>query len=185
MQLVRLHDDFWRIEDALSERTIKKLQKSFKHRDCWQRLGQGSANRDEGTFNQGLKLAVIENKISEYFGTTCFANATQLWYDYDGYINETHCDLSPNLSANVQIYLCEGEIAMGKGEKKLTDSEINNALIARKSIVASSNISKGERFTEINLAVKRPANGISPMRWKEVIGQLATKDFKKDEPISL
>jgi len=113
MQLVRLHDDFWRIEDALSERTIKKLQKSFKHRDCWQRLGQGSANRDEGTFNQGLKLAVIENKISEYFGTTCFANATQLWYDYDGYINETHCDLSPNLSANVQIYLCEGEIAMG------------------------------------------------------------------------
>lgn len=77
------------------------------------------------------------------------------------------------------------EIAMGKGEKKLTDSEINNALIARKSIVASTNISKGERFTEINLAVKRPANGISPMRWKEVIGQLATKDFKKDEPISL
>lgn len=77
------------------------------------------------------------------------------------------------------------EIAMGKGEKKLTDSEINNALIARKSIVASTNISKGERFTEINLAVKRPANGISPMRWKEVIGQLAIKDFKKDEPISL
>ena len=113
MQLVRLHDDFWRIEDALSERTIKKLQKSFKHRDCWQRLGQGSANRDEGTFNQGLKLAVIENKISEYFGTTCFANATQLWYDYEGYINEVHKDLSPNLSANVQIYLCKGELNMG------------------------------------------------------------------------
>ena len=113
MQLIKLHDDFYRIEDAFDKATIKKLRKHFKQRDCWQRLGQGAENRDEGHYKKGLYLPEIESLISEYFGTTCFANATQLWYDYDGYINETHCDLSPNLSANVQIYLCEGEIAMG------------------------------------------------------------------------
>jgi len=113
MQLIKLHDDFYRIEDAFDKATIKKLRKHFKHRDCWQRLGQGATTRDEGSYPPGLELPKIESLISEYFATPCFANATQLWYDYEGYINEVHKDLSPNLSANVQIYLCKGDASMG------------------------------------------------------------------------
>ena len=113
MQLIKLHDDFYRIEDAFDKATIKKLRKYFKQRDCWQRLGQGALNRDEGHYKKGLHLPEIEKKIQEYFATPCFANATQLWYDYEGYINEVHKDLSPNLSANVQIYLCKGDESMG------------------------------------------------------------------------
>ena len=113
MQLIKLHDDFYRIEDAFDKATIKKLRKYFKHRDCWKRLGQGAENRDEGHYAKGLHLPEIESVVSEYFAAQCFANSTQLWYDYEGYINEVHKDLSPNLSANVQIYLCKGELNMG------------------------------------------------------------------------
>ena len=45
------------------------------------------------------------------------------------------------------------------------------------------NIQKAESFTEENLTVKRPGTGISPMRWDEVIGQVAQKDYEEDELI--
>ncbi len=77
------------------------------------------------------------------------------------------------------------ELAMGDGMKKPADSEIKNMTVARKSIVANKDISKGEIFTENNLTVKRPGNGISPMKWFEVLGQTATRDFKEDELIEL
>lgn len=76
------------------------------------------------------------------------------------------------------------ELAMGNGNKVPSPSESKNAAIARKSIVARRNIRKGELFTEENLAAKRPGNGISPMKWHDVIGQHAERDFAEDEPIS-
>lgn len=113
MQLIKLHDDFYRIEDALDDETMTELTKCFERRDCWQQLDQGATIRQQGQHQKGLQLPHIENMINEYFDTTCYANSTQLWYDYEGYINDVHCDLSPNLSANVQIYLCEGDASMG------------------------------------------------------------------------
>lgn len=73
----------------------------------------------------------------------------------------------------------------GDGIKKPSESEMKNLEIARKSIVASSSISKGEIFTKENLTIKRPGIGISPMKWDEVIGKIAQKDFKEDELIQL
>lgn len=75
--------------------------------------------------------------------------------------------------------------AMGNGLKVPSKSEINNLVIVRKSIVANRIIKKGEKFTEDNLTCKRPGDGISPMRWKDVIGKVASKDFKEDEMIEL
>lgn len=77
------------------------------------------------------------------------------------------------------------ELALGSGIKKPADSEIKNRLIVRKSIIASQMIKKGELFTDENLAVKRPGNGICPMKWFEVLGKRAVKDFKEDELIEL
>jgi N,N'-diacetyllegionaminate synthase len=73
------------------------------------------------------------------------------------------------------------EIALGNGIKKLTKSEFSNVNIARKSIIAKQIIKQGEIFTEHNLTVKRPAGGISPMLWDEVIGRVATKDYEIDD----
>jgi N,N'-diacetyllegionaminate synthase len=75
------------------------------------------------------------------------------------------------------------EIALGSSVKKPTKSEIPNIKVARKSIVASREIKKGEIFSEENLAIKRPGNGINPMRWDEIIGTIAIKDCKEDELI--
>ena len=75
------------------------------------------------------------------------------------------------------------EKALGSGIKKPSPSERPNIEVARKSIVAARPIKKGELFTEENLTIKRPGNGISPMRWDEIIGTEAQKDYKVDELI--
>jgi N,N'-diacetyllegionaminate synthase len=77
------------------------------------------------------------------------------------------------------------EAALGNGIKKPAESEIKNMNIARKSIVALKDIKKGEVFSETNITVKRPGNGISPMKWFDIIGKTAIKDFKEDELIEI
>lgn len=75
------------------------------------------------------------------------------------------------------------EQALGNGVKQISESERKNIAIARKSIVAASEIKKGELFTEENLTVKRPGGGISPMKWDEVIGTTASRNYQPDELI--
>lgn len=77
------------------------------------------------------------------------------------------------------------ERALGDGIKRPTTSELKNRAIARKSLVASRPISEGEIFSDNNLTAKRPGTGISPMRWDEVIGRRARRDFQCDELIEL
>jgi len=77
------------------------------------------------------------------------------------------------------------EKALGDGIKRPSQSEIKNKVVARKSIVAAKKIKKGEMFSEENLTVKRPGNGISPIRWDEVIGKPALQDFEEDDLIVL
>ena len=77
------------------------------------------------------------------------------------------------------------EAAIGDGRKHVTASEAPNKPIARKSIVAARAIHAGEVFTADNLTTKRPGDGISPMRWYEVLGQTAKRDFAEDEKIEL
>lgn len=73
------------------------------------------------------------------------------------------------------------ELALGSSVKKPSKSETPNIEIARKSLVASQDIQKGEIFSEKNLTIKRPDSGISPMRWDEIIGTIAQKEYKMDE----
>jgi N,N'-diacetyllegionaminate synthase len=77
------------------------------------------------------------------------------------------------------------ESALGDGVKQVTPSELKNKDIARKSIVARQAIKLGDFFTTENLAAKRPGSGISPMRWDEVLGMRASRDFNVDELIEL
>lgn len=75
------------------------------------------------------------------------------------------------------------ELALGSSVKKPSPSETPNIKIARKSIVASKNIKIGEILSENNLAIKRPSGGICPMRWDEIIGSTAIKNYQEDEKI--
>lgn len=77
------------------------------------------------------------------------------------------------------------EAALGNGVKKPTPCEIITKRVARRSIVASTPIEKGEIFTEKNIITKRPEQGLSAIYWDKVIGRVARKDFPKDAPIEL
>jgi N,N'-diacetyllegionaminate synthase len=77
------------------------------------------------------------------------------------------------------------EKARGDGVKRPSLSELKNKPIVRKSIVAAIEINEGDVFTDINIAVKRPGTGISPMEWDRVIGRKAIHYFKEDELIEI
>lgn len=77
------------------------------------------------------------------------------------------------------------EDALGTAEKKPSEVELKNRLVARKSIVAKTAIKKGDILTEENITTKRPGSGINPMKWNEVIGTAAVRDFEEDELIEL
>ncbi|WP_431163720.1 N-acetylneuraminate synthase [Flagellimonas beolgyonensis] len=91
--------------------------------------------------------------------------------------------LEPDELKNMVQSIRNIECALGSGEKAPTRSESKNKIIARKSIVASKNIKKGELFTEHNLTIKRPGNGISPMKWDQILGTRAANDYKEDDLI--
>lgn len=94
--------------------------------------------------------------------------------------------LEPNELIAMTAAIRNVEVALsGTGFKVPSDSEVKNKVIARKSIIASRDIKHGEVFSEDNLTVKRPGDGISPMRWDEVIGMVAKRGFKEDELIEL
>lgn len=75
------------------------------------------------------------------------------------------------------------EKALGTGVKKPSVSEIKNKLVARKSLVAARPIRKDEQFCVDNITSKRPGVGISPMRWDEIIGKIAQKNYEQDDLI--
>ncbi|MDK2978409.1 MAG: N,N-diacetyllegionaminate synthase [Bacteroidales bacterium] len=93
--------------------------------------------------------------------------------------------LEPDELATMVKVIRHIEKAMGDGIKRPSASEKKNIGIVRKSIVAKERISKGELFTEKNLTVKRPGDGISPMKWFELMGKRATRDFEEDELVEL
>ena len=77
------------------------------------------------------------------------------------------------------------EKSMFEKKKIVTKSEKINIIAARKSIVAKKNIKKGDKFTKHNLGIKRPGSGISPMKWKKILGKFAKRNYKTDQLIRL
>lgn len=93
--------------------------------------------------------------------------------------------LEPDELARMIKAIRNVESALGNGSKTPSKSEMKNISVARKSIIASKAIKAGETLSVDNLATKRPGTGISPMRWNEIIGTTAVRDFDEDELIEL
>ncbi len=91
--------------------------------------------------------------------------------------------LEPNELKNLVKAIRNVEIALGSSEKKPTSIELENRKVARKSIVASCEIKKGEIFTVNNITTKRPGNGVSPMLWEKVLGNESDRDYSADDLI--
>ena len=93
--------------------------------------------------------------------------------------------LNPDVLRQMVTAIRETELSLGHAEKAVTESERPNIAIARKSIVASRKIMKGELLTDSNLTAKRPGTGLSPMMWDQVTGTIAIRDFEPDEAIEI
>lgn len=93
--------------------------------------------------------------------------------------------LEPDELKNMVKAIRNIEKAIGNGIKTPSTSEIKNINIARKSIVARKSIKKGELFTIENLTTKRPGDGISPMKWYEIVGKVSNKNYEKDDLINI
>lgn len=77
------------------------------------------------------------------------------------------------------------ELTLGSGEKKRAPSEDKNITVARRSLMAARNIKKSEILTQENLTCKRPGNGLSPLRYWEMLGKKSDKDYRKDEMVGI
>lgn len=97
-------------------------------------------------------------------------------------------DHAASLEPDELVAMCKAirniELALsGNGIKEPSESEMKNIAIARKSIVAKVNIEKGTVFSEENITTKRPGNGISAMKWDEILGKTASRNFNEDDLI--
>lgn len=93
--------------------------------------------------------------------------------------------LEPDELKRMVLAIRNIEEALGDGIKTVSHSEKENRSVVRKSIIASRLIRKGEILSPKNITTKRPGNGISPMKWNEVIGTKAIREFQEDELIEL
>lgn len=93
--------------------------------------------------------------------------------------------LNPKELKAMVVAIRNVEQILGDSLKTVSESESKNKLVTRKSIVASRFIKAGELLSKDNITTKRPGNGISPMKWYDVIGTVAIRDFEEDELIEL
>jgi len=114
-------------------------------------------------------------------GATCIEKHFTLDNNMEG--PDHKASLEPNELVSMVRCIRNVELSLGSSIKKPSPSEIPNIKITRKSIVAKEDIKKGELLTQDNLAIKRPSSGINPMRWDEIVGTIATKDYQEDELI--
>ena len=91
--------------------------------------------------------------------------------------------LEPEELKNMVNSIRNIEKALGSSEKKPSPSESVNINIVRKSIVANQDIKEGDLLTDKNITVKRPGNGINPMKWDDIINSIATKTYNMDDLI--
>ncbi len=150
---------------------------NLKAMDALRRLGAGMVGYSDHTKGIEVPIAAVA------MGAMIIEKHFTLDRTMEG--PDHRASLQPDELASMVSSIRHIEKAIGSGDKQVADAERPNILIARKSIVARRAIAKGEKLTEDNLAVKRPADGISPMLWDSVIGREATADFLPDQPISI
>lgn len=91
--------------------------------------------------------------------------------------------LEPNELKQMVLSIREVELALGASIKQPAASELKNRPVARKSLVAARDIRKGERFTQDNLVVKRPGDGVNPVHYWEWLGKIADRDYQQDDRV--
>jgi N-acetylneuraminate synthase len=91
----------------------------------------------------------------------------------------------PDELAQMVRMVRDTEKALGKSQKIPAPQELLTRAVARKSLVVSRPVRKGEILDESVLALKRPGTGLPPLRYWDALGTPAKRDFGRDEMVEL
>ena len=91
--------------------------------------------------------------------------------------------IEPGEMAAMVASIRDVEAALGDGRKVPAPEEIPNRVVARRSLVAIRPVRSGERFTEDNLGVKRPGDGVPPIKYWTYLGKTAQRDYTANEAL--
>lgn len=75
------------------------------------------------------------------------------------------------------------EVALGQTTKQPSATELSTRELVRKSIVSTQVIRVGDVFDTHNLTTKRPGFGLSAVRWNDLIGKTAMRNYSINELI--
>lgn len=78
----------------------------------------------------------------------------------------------------------DAAVARGTGEKRPTPDEKPMRQITRKSLHAACDLAAGTILQTDHITIKRPADGISPVDYQEVMGRQLETAVSRDEPIT-
>lgn len=127
-------------------------------------------------------LGIEVNIAAVAMGATCIEKHFTIDCKMEG--PDHKASLEPDQLKEMVKCIRNIELALGSDIKKPSKSEMQNIEITRKSIVAKTNIKRGDIFNEKNITVKRPGNGMSPMKWDNIIGSTSNHDYEEDDLIT-
>ena len=119
MNIIKLTDDFYHLTEVFDDTMLQKIHACFQDKPRFSKLFQGDYYRLEcGDFDQAVRAAILEylqpvQQFAESILGKLYTNNSQLWEDFDGYVNAMHTDTSVNLTANIQVYVLPGVDSMG------------------------------------------------------------------------
>ena len=144
---------------------IKTLKSKFK-------LRVGFSDHSEGIIASSVAAALGAEIIEKHITL----NKNMIGPDHAA-------SIEPNEFKNMIASIRDVEKILGSFDKKSTNVELENSKVSRKSIFASKDILKGEKFTLTNLIVKRPALGITPFKYWNLLRKKSLKKYKANEKI--
>ena len=116
MMISKVSTNFYRLDDVFSDELLTEIDSKFANVIDWQtREGAFGIRRESCIESPKLneEITPIVNFIEQVIDKKVYSNGSVLWYDYLGYQNGMHTDLSPNLAVNLQVYLNDGSDNMG------------------------------------------------------------------------
>jgi N-acetylneuraminate synthase len=149
--------------NSLNLRMISTLKQKFK-------VPIGYSDHSTGITAPRLAVAAGANAIEKHF---------TLNKEFHGPDHKASLEPEELIEMVASIRLTE-EI-LGSPDKKLTEAEIKNRVVARKSIVAARDLQKGKSITIDDISVKRPGDGIPPTDIDRVLGKTLKTDIKKNK----
>ena len=165
ISLLHCHTDYPSMPENLNLKSILTLKKKFK-------LKVGYSDH-----SQGIEAAIA----SVALGAEVIEKHLTLNNKMNGPDHKASID--PITFRDMVIGIRNTEKMLGNGKKKPTQKELHNKIFVRKSLVAKKSIKKGDRFTDKNMTTKRPALGISPMKYQYKLNKIAKKNYSEDDYI--